>query len=211
MTTPLDVPEVVIDRLPVYARALALLESEGRQVVSSQELGEELGVTPAQIRKDLSYFGRFGKQGRGYNVQRLAGELRGILGLDREWSMVLVGVGNLGRAILTYKGFTPEGFKVAAAFDTDPETIGKAFGGVKVQDVKNLPHFLKSKPVGIGIVAVSAAAAQDVADILVGSGVKGILNYAPVALHVPDGTRLRDIEPVLALQSMTFYLKSHTV
>ena len=131
MTTLLGVPEVVIDRLPVYARTLAVLDSQGRQVVSSQELGAELGVTPAQIRKDLSYFGRFGKQGRGYNVRRLAGELRAILGLDQEWRMVLVGVGNLGRAILSYRGFAPEGFRIIAAFDTHPETIGKTFGGIK--------------------------------------------------------------------------------
>lgn len=211
MITLLGVPEVVIDRLPVYARTLAMLEGQGRQVVSSQELGAELGVTPAQIRKDLSYFGRFGKQGRGYNVQRLAGELRRILGLDQEWPMVLVGVGNLGRAILSYRGFTPEGFKIVAAFDANPETIGKSVGGVKVYSVKNLPQFLKSSPADIGIVAVSATAAQEVADILVTCGIKGILNYAPVALRVPDGTQLKDIEPVLALQSMTYYLKSASV
>lgn len=210
MTTLLGVPEVVVDRLPVYARTLAVLEIHGRQVVSSQELGDELGVTPAQIRKDLSYFGRFGKQGRGYNVQRLAGELRRILGLDQEWSMVLVGVGNLGRAILSYKGFAPEGFKIVAAFDTHSDAVGKSIGGVKVYSVKNLPQFLKGNPAEIGIVAVSAAAAQEVADTLVAAGIKGILNYAPVALRVPEGTQLKDIEPVLALQSMTYYLKGAT-
>ena len=207
MTTLLGVPEVVIDRLPVYARMLAILESQGRQVVSSQELGDELGVTPAQIRKDLSYFGRFGKQGRGYNVQRLTGELRRILGLDQEWTMVLVGVGNLGRAILSYRGFAPEGFKIVAAFDTQSDTVGRTVGGIRVYNVKNLPQFLKNSPADIGIVAVSAAAAQEVAEILVSCGVKGLLNYAPVALRVPVGTQLKDIEPVLALQSMTYYLK----
>ncbi|MGA2285751.1 MAG: redox-sensing transcriptional repressor Rex [Dehalococcoidia bacterium] len=209
-TMLLGVPEVVVDRLPVYARTLAALESRGRQVVSSQELGDELGVTPAQIRKDLSYFGRFGKQGRGYNVQRLAGELRRILGLDQEWQMVLVGVGNLGRAILTYRGFAPEGFKIVAAFDAHSDAIGRSVGGVKVYNVKNLPQFLQDTPADIGIVAVSASAAQDVADTLVAAGVRGILNYAPVALRVPKGTQLKDIEPVLALQSMTYYLKDAT-
>jgi redox-sensing transcriptional repressor len=170
-------------------------------------LGEELGVTPAQIRKDLSYFGRFGKQGRGYNVQRLAAELRRILGLDQEWTMVLVGVGNLGRAILSYRGFTPEGFKIIAAFDTHSDAVGRSVGGIRVFNVKNLPQFLKNNPADIGIVAVNASAAQEVADVLVKSGVKGILNYAPVALRVPEGTQLKDIEPVLALQSMTYYLK----
>src|SRR3989304_976772 len=125
---PVEIPEVVINRLPVYARALRNLEREGRAVVSSQELGSQLGVTPAQIRKDLSYFGRFGKQGRGYNVRRLTEELRQILGLDRQWSLVLVGVGNLGRAILSYGGFAPEGFQVAAAFDANDGTVGSKIG-----------------------------------------------------------------------------------
>jgi redox-sensing transcriptional repressor len=204
---PLDVPDVVIDRLPVYARTLAHLESQGRQVVSSQELGVELGVTPAQIRKDLSYFGRFGKQGRGYNVRRLAQELKMILGLNREWTMVLVGVGNLGRAILSYRGFAPEGFRIVAAFDCDSATIGRTFGGIEVQDVKNLPRALESRPVDIGIVAVTATAAQEVIDTLVACDVKAVLNYAPVAPRVPAGIRVKDIEPVLALQSMTYYLK----
>ena len=208
MTPLLSAPQVVIDRLPVYARTLAALESRGRHVVSSQELGDELGVTPAQIRKDLSYFGRFGKQGRGYNVQRLAGELRRILGLDQEWRMVLVGVGNLGRAILRYRGFTPEGFKIIAAFDTDLNVVGRAVGEVRVYNVEDLPQFLKDNPADIGIVAVRAAAAQEVTDILLNCGIKGILNYAPVALRVPKGKQLKDIEPVLELQSMTYYLKS---
>src|SRR5713226_861537 len=115
----LDIPEVVVERLPIYARALQQLADQGRELVSSQDLGSILGVTPAQIRKDLSYFGRFGKQGRGYNVQRLALELRQILGLDRQWSMILVGVGHLGQAILTYDGFQPQGFIIVYAFDAD--------------------------------------------------------------------------------------------
>jgi redox-sensing transcriptional repressor len=202
-----SIPEVVIERLPVYARTLAQLESSGRQVVSSQELGVELGVTPAQIRKDLSYFGRFGKQGRGYNVQRLAAELKSILGLDREWTMALVGVGNLGRAILSYRGFAPQGFRTVSAFDSDHRTIGKTYGGVLVQDVQGLRKALRERPAEIGIVAVPAAAAQEVVNALVESGVKAILNYAPISSRVPPGIRLRDIEPVLALQGMTYYLK----
>jgi redox-sensing transcriptional repressor len=202
-----NIPEVVIDRLPLYARTLAQLEVQGQQVVSSQDLGSELGVTPAQIRKDLSYFGRFGKQGRGYNVRRLAGELKSILGLDREWAMVLVGVGNLGRAILSYRGFAPEGFRIVCAFDSDPKTIGGSFGGVRVQDVKELREALRDRPVDIGIVAVPAAVGQEVVDALVESGVGAILNYAPISPRVTASVRLRDIEPVLALQGMTYYLK----
>ena len=152
---PIDIPAVVIDRLPLYARALAELEARERDVVSSQELGSLLGVTPAQIRKDLSYFGRFGKQGRGYNIRRLAQQLQQILGLDRQWSMILVGVGHLGLAILAYGGFQPQGFIVVAAFDADPDLIGRKLNGVTVRSVTELGEYLKGRPVDIGIVAVN--------------------------------------------------------
>ena len=205
---PLEIPEVVIDRLPIYARALALLEKQGREVVNSQELGERLSVTPAQIRKDLSYFGRFGKQGRGYNVSRLLQELHQILGLTREWPMVLVGVGQLGRAIAAYDGFVPQGFRIVEAFDADPRIIGTKLNGLEVKPVDALPEVLRRHRAALAIVAVPAAVAQEVIDMLVDSGVRAILNYAPIAPHVPPHVRIKDIDPVLALQSMTFYIKS---
>jgi redox-sensing transcriptional repressor len=205
---PIEIPEVVIDRLPIYARTLALLDRQGQEVVSSQELGEQLGVTPAQIRKDLSYFGRFGKQGRGYSVKRLLTELRQILGLTREWAMVLVGVGKLGRAIVGYGGFAPQGFRIVAVFDADPAIVGtEVDDGLVVQPVDGLPQALAGQSVEIGIVAVPATSAQPVIDKLVASGVKAILNYAPIAAQVPPDVRVKDIDPVLALQSMTFYIK----
>lgn len=206
---PIEIPEVVIERLPVYARALAALEGLGRDVVSSQELGDHLGVTPAQIRKDLSYFGRFGKQGRGYNVRRLREELQQILGLDRTWNMILVGVGALGQAILHYGGFGPQGFRVVEAFDAAPHTIGKQIGPVIVRDVTELKPLLRSIKVDIGIVAVPAAQAQSVVNTLVEAGVKAILNYAPIAAQVPRGVHIRQVDPVLELQSMTYYLKEN--
>jgi redox-sensing transcriptional repressor len=205
---PLEIPEVVIDRLPVYARTLTLLSKQGREVVSSQELGAQLGVTPAQIRKDLSYFGRFGKQGRGYNVKRLLEELRQILGLTRDWSMVLVGVGKLGQAIVAYGGFAPQGFRIIEAFDADPKIIGTKVNGLAVKSVTSLPEVLHGQKIDIGIVAVPAASAQQVIDALVASGVKGILNYAPIAPQVPPHVRIKDIDPVLSLQSMTYYVKN---
>ena len=205
---PIEIPDVVIDRLPVYARALALLERNGREVVSSQELGAQLGVTPAQIRKDLSYFGRFGKQGRGYSVRRLLEELQQILGLDREWTMVLVGVGQLGRAILAYGGFAPQGFRIVGAFDADPNVVGEQVDHLRVQPATDLETALRVHPVDIGIVATPAAQAQGVIDRLVDCGVKAILNYAPVATRVPSNVHIKDIDPVLSLQSMTFYLKT---
>ena len=204
----IEIPDVVIDRLPVYGRALALLERQGQEVVNSQELGERLGVTPAQIRKDLSYFGRFGKQGRGYNVKRLLDELRQILGLTHEWPMVLVGVGQLGRAILGYGGFAPQGFRIVGAFDADPGIVGKEVNGLLVKPVDALPETLRQRRADIGIVAVPAATAQQVIDMLVASGVKAILNYAPIAAQAPPHVRIKDIDPVLALQSMTFYVKN---
>jgi len=205
---PIEIPDVVIDRLPVYARALAALERNGREVVSSQELGTQLGVTPAQIRKDLSYFGRFGKQGRGYNVKRLLEELHQILGLDRKWAMVVVGVGQLGRAVLSYGGFAPQGFHITGAFDSDPRVVGEQIDGLTVKPVEEMRAVLAGNAPDIGIVATPAAAAQQVIDALVESGVKAILNYAPIAAHVPPHVRIKDIDPVLSLQSMTFYLKS---
>lgn len=208
---PIEIPAVVIDRLPVYARALNHLEDMGRDVVSSQELGTILGVTPAQIRKDLSYFGRFGKQGRGYNVMRLAQELRQILGLNRQWSMVLVGVGHLGQAILTYDGFQPQGFIIIDAFDVDAQVIGHKINGVNVHALSDLGACLAKRPIDIGIVAVPAAVAAPIIADLIKGGVRSILNYAPTAVPVPEGIQIKNIDPVLALQSMTFYLKNEAV
>jgi len=205
---PIEIPDVVIDRLPVYARALSALERNGREVVSSQELGTQLGVTPAQIRKDLSYFGRFGKQGRGYNVRRLLEELHQILGLDRQWTMVVVGVGQLGRAVLSYAGFTPQGFQIVEAFDTDPQVVGQRISDLVVKSADAIRTELAGRAIDIGIVATPAAAAQTVIDSLVASGVRAILNYAPIAAHVPSHVHIKDIDPVLSLQSMTFYLKN---
>ena len=204
----MEIPPVVIDRLPLYARALASLEATGREVVSSQDLGYQLNVTPAQIRKDLSYFGRFGKQGRGYNVRRLLEELRSILGLNRQWRMTLVGTGRLGRAILGYEGFGPQGFRIVETFDSDPEWIGKEINGLTIKDTAELEQVLGETPVDVGIVAVPAETAQAVIDRLVACGVQAILNYAPVAAHVPPSVHIKRIDPVLALQGMTYYLKA---
>jgi redox-sensing transcriptional repressor len=201
-----QIPEVVVSRLPTYLRALALLKSEGVEFISSQGLGARLHMTPAQIRKDLSFFGRFGRQGRGYSVSRLHGELQQILGLDKTWLVALVGVGRLGWTILDYNGFTPEVFKTVAAFETDPNLIGKKVSGVLIEDIANLETALKEKKVDIAIVAVPSSDAQTVIDKLVKSGIRAVLNYAPICVRVPPGVRLQGVDPVLALQSMTFYL-----
>jgi redox-sensing transcriptional repressor len=202
-----EVPEVVIQRLPLYIRVLNELLKEHTEVVSSQELGERLQVTPAQIRKDLSYFGRFGKQGRGYSVRHLLAELKKILQLDTHWGACLIGVGRLGRAIIGYPGFVPEGFRIVAAFDASPAMAGEQVGDLRVQPLDELQRTLRERDIHIGIVAVPAAYAQEVFDRLVACGVKAILNYAPVTAQVPANVKVRNIDPVLALQSMTYYIR----
>lgn len=204
---PLDVPDIVIRRLPRYVRELGLLESEGQTRVSSRELGDRLDVTPAQIRRDLSYFGRFGKKGRGYDVGDLHQRLRQILGIDeRIQPMVLVGVGHLGRAVLGYPGFPDQGFHVVRAFDSDLNVIGERIAGVQIDDIRELPTYLDQGPAALAIVAVPASAARSVVETLVAGGVNAILSYAPVATTVPEGVVLRQIDPVLELQSMAYYI-----
>ena len=203
-----DIPEVVIMRLPQYVRVLTRLSQQGIEVVSSQQLGRQIQTTPAQIRKDLSYFGRFGKQGRGYTVNFLLGELRHILGLDREWKVALVGVGRLGRAVLSYPGFAPQGFKLVAAFDADPRQVRQVVGGVSVQPMHRMQEVIQEAGIRIAIVAVPASHAQEVIDRLADCNIRAIVNYASIAAQVPPRVRLRNIDPVLALQSLTFYLRS---
>jgi redox-sensing transcriptional repressor len=208
LTTTNAVPEVVVDRLPRYLRALAQLESSGIDVISSQQLGKLLQVTPAQIRKDLSYFGRFGKQGRGYSISHLLERLRNILGLDQTWNVAVVGVGRLGRSIISYPGFEPEGFRVVCAFDSDPAVVGQVAGGLIVHNFADYAVVAERESVQIAIVAVPAAVAQTVIDELVVAGVKSILNYAPKSALTPADVRIRNVDPVVSLQSMTYYLSA---
>ena len=156
-----EVPEVVISRLPQYVRTLTQLLSEGVEITNSQQLGAQLQVTPAQIRKDLSYFGRFGKQGRGYRVRHLLTELKQILGLDSEWNVAVIGVGRLGNAILNYPGFDPDGFRLVAAFDNNPENVGQEVGGVSVQPMDALAQTVATRNINIAIVAVPSAHTQN--------------------------------------------------
>jgi redox-sensing transcriptional repressor len=203
---PPEVPEVVIARLPQYVRVLNNLLAEGIQVANSQQLADKLQVTPAQIRKDLSYFGRFGKQGRGYSVRHLLDELKHILGLNSHWDVVVIGVGRLGRAILSYPGFTPDGFRLVAALDNDPGLIGQVVEGQVVRPIEDLDRVVQEYKIAIAIVAVPSSQTQAVIDRLVKCGVRAILNYAPITAQVPPGVIVRNIDPVLSLQSMTYYL-----
>ncbi len=202
------VPEVVVSRLPQYLRILNRLMEDGITVVSSQQLGEKLQVTPAQIRKDLSYFGRFGKQGRGYSVHDLLDRLRQILGVNAYWNVAVVGVGRLGRAIVNYPGFTPDGFHLVAAFDVNDEVIGQDVGDLTVHSLDDLRRVVDERKISIAIVAVPVLHTQEVIDQLVACGIRAILNYAPIIPHVREGVRIRNIDPVLSLQSMTYYINS---
>ncbi len=201
-----NVPEVVIQRLPLYVRALTQFAGSGDDVISSEQLGQRLQMTPAQIRKDLSYFGRFGKQGRGYSVASLEQRLRSILGLDRAWNTMVIGMGRLGRAVVSYPGFAPAGFNIVAAFDADDSIVGETVSGLDIQSISDLAKTVKEKDIKIGIVTVPIERAQEVIDTLVDAGIKSILNYAPLSPKVPEGVTVRGIDPVLSLQSMTYYI-----
>lgn len=202
-----DVPDIVISRLPLYVQTLNQLLREGKSVVSSSELGERLKTTPSQIRRDLSYFGGFGKKGSGYDVISLMESLRSILNLNQIWQVALVGVGHVGMALLHYDGFGRKGFEIIAAFDQSPNVIGRKIGGIEVQDVELMEAEICQKHVDIGAITVPAENAQAVADRLVNCGIRAILNYAPVYLEVPKHVQVSNIDPVLKLQKMTYYLK----
>lgn len=201
-----DIPGIIVGRLPVYLQALEHLSAKGIHSTSSQELGELIGISAAQIRKDLSQFGEFGKQGKGYGTAFLVEQLRRILHVDRMWDVVVVGAGNLGHAIAHYQGFKNHGFRITMIFDNDPERIGVDIQNLKVQDMKDLQAFLQKAGVKIAMLTVPASEAQSVANELVRAGVKAILNYAPIALSVPDDVHVQHVDPVIYLQKMTYYL-----
>ncbi len=203
---PLAIPEIVIRRLPLYLRTLNVLADKGQAVTSSQELGNWLGISSTQIRKDLSYFGEFGKQGTGYDVCYLRDQLREILQVDRRWRVVLIGAGDLGRAVLRYGGFEEGGFSIVAVLDKDPAKIGHQIGKLQVQDISTLPEVVKRQEVQIAIIAVPTNQAQEVASALVRGGIKAILTYAPITLSLPPHVRVEYIDPVVGLQSMAYYL-----
>ena len=201
-----SIPDIVVSRMPLYLRALQRMSQEGRKVTSSQELGERLGISAAQIRKDLSQFGEFGKQGTGYNIEYLAEQIKSILKVNRVWDVAVVGAGDIGSALANYLGFADRGFRVVMVFDNDPKKIGREAGPFTVKDISNLGQEISSAEIKIAMLAVPAQNAQEVADRLVDAGVKAILNYAPINLTVPDGVRVQYIDPVTHLQRMTYYL-----
>ncbi|MCW5876436.1 MAG: redox-sensing transcriptional repressor Rex [Anaerolineales bacterium] len=202
-----QIPDIVIGRLPVYLRALVQMGQEGRQVTSSQELGERLGISAAQIRKDLSQFGEFGKQGTGYNIEFLSKQLSEILKVNRVWDVAIVGAGDIGRALAGYSGFSERGFRIAMIFDNKPELVGSEAAGFMIKDGRQLRDEIAAAGIKIAMIAVPATQAQDVVNQLVEAGVRAILSYAPVHLSVPAGVRVQNIDPSIHLQRMTYYLE----
>src|SRR5680860_354453 len=201
-----EIPDIVVRRLPLYARALRDLSARGIPSVSSESLAEAIGVTAAQIRRDLSYFGRFGKQGKGYDTQFLGETIAGFLKIDRQWDVALVGYGNLGRAITHYRGLIPSSFTISAIFDRKAAEYQEHAPGIPVHSDEHIESEVARLGIRIGIIAVPAGAAQEVADRLIAGGVLAILNYAPVVLRIPDYVTAREIDPISVMQSMTFYL-----
>lgn len=205
---PLKIPEVVIERLPNYYRQLTELRAAGVSTVSSQEIGDALAATPAQIRKDLSYFGRFGKQGQGYPVARLTDELETILGFNRVWRMLLVGAGGVARTVasLNHGSFRPYGFDIVRVYDIDTEHVGGIVNGLPVRDIAVIETDQFEDPIEIGIIATPSAVAQDATDALARAGVCSILNYTTAVVQAPMGIEVRHVNPVLALQTLTYHL-----
>ncbi len=202
-----SIPDIVIGRLPLYLRELSRMEADpDRITTSSHELAERLGISSAQIRKDLSHFGEFGKQGTGYHIHYLIERLTEILHLTHEWPVALVGAGFLGHALASYRGFQRRGFVITCVFDNDPEKIGQAVGELTVQDTAGMVESLRQQGIQIAILAVPANVAQATTNTLVEAGVKAILSYAPVSLSVPEGVFVSYSDPVVQLQQMTYHL-----
>ncbi|MGH7356887.1 MAG: redox-sensing transcriptional repressor Rex, partial [Candidatus Rokuibacteriota bacterium] len=200
------IPEMTIRRLSVYTRCLLQLEEDGIKTISSQELAERFNLNSAQVRKDLAYFGEFGVRGIGYYVTGLKAELQRILGLDREWPVLLVGFGNLGSALFHYRGFGQQGFRIAAIVDDDAGKVGRDVDRVPIVATRDLAGEVRARSIQIAILAVPAESAQAVADQLVAAGIKAVLNFAPTRLRVPKDVRLKNVDLSIELETLSFYL-----
>ncbi len=202
-----NVPDIIISRLPVYLRALQHMQAKGQVTTSSQELSEILSISAAQIRKDISQFGEFGKQGTGYNISFLIEKLREILNLKKVWDVAIVGMGDMGHALARYQGFKDRGFRVAMVFDNDPQKIGQRVGEFEILDAAKMVETIRQAGIVIAMLCVPASAAQEVTNQLIEAGVRAVLNYAPISLNVPEGARVQYIDPAIGLQRMAYYLE----
>ena len=205
------IPNPAVKRLSLYLRQLESFKRKDRRTISSKQLGESLNLTDAQVRKDLAYFGQFGHPGIGYRVDDLIGQVKRILGTDKTWNVLLVGAGNLGRALLAYRGFDQKGFRLIAVFDADPGKVGKKHGGFVIQSLTEMAAAVQKQNIKLAMIAVPADNAQDVADQLVAAGVRGLLNFAPVSLTVPPDVALNAVDLAVQLEQLSFQVSLSSI
>jgi redox-sensing transcriptional repressor len=201
-------PKAVVGRVSLYLRQLETFQKQGQTTVSSSQLGEALSIKNAQVRKDLAFFGQFGHPGVGYRIDELIAALRQILGINRDWTLALVGLGNLGRALLRYRGFRTRRFKIAAVFDNDPTIVGQIHDGLKVEPMESLRKTVSSQKIHLGILCVPAESAQRVADQMIASGITGILNFAPALLSVPPRINVVAVDLSIQLENLTYKVQN---
>jgi redox-sensing transcriptional repressor len=202
------VPKVVVSRISLYLRELQRLQAAGQQTISSSQLGTLLGFSDAQVRKDLGFFGQFGYPGVGYRCEELITAMRDILGTNHAWPVVMVGVGNLGQALLGYRGFGRQNFSIEAAFDADPAKVGQVIQGIRIQPVDELPAVVKEKGIRLGMIVVPAGRAQEAADRLVAAGIEGIVNFAPTTLTLPPHVQSVSVDLAIELEQLSFAVTS---
>src|SRR5215212_4972955 len=205
------IPNPAVRRLSLYLRQLEAFKRKDRRTISSKQLGESLGLTDAQVRKDFAYFGQFGHPGIGYRVDDLIGQVKRILGTDKTWNVLLIGAGNLGRALMSYRGFDAKGFRLVAVFDSAPEKAGTHEGEFLIQPLTELVPTIQKLNIRLGILAVPADVAQDVADQLVAAGVRGLLNFAPVSIHVPPDVALNAVDLAVQLEQLSFQVSLSSI
>ncbi len=206
MKDKIAIPKTTIERLPLYYRCLSKLDRLDVEVISSKELGDRIGVPSTQVRKDLSYYGEFGRRGVGYEVKSLLRQLERILGLDSYWPIVLIGAGNLGRALVNYEGFRRLGLEIKAVLDTDLNKIGNRISNIEVESFKNLDEIVIKHKIQMGIIAVPAVFAQEVADQLVNVGVKAIWNFAPTRIVIPDEVKVKNEDLSVGIVGLVYHL-----
>jgi redox-sensing transcriptional repressor len=204
------IPYVAINRLSIYYRCLERISEVKNlgdfEVISSSEMAEITGINSAQIRKDLAYFGEFGKRGVGYSLKNLSKELKNILGLDKKWPIIIVGAGNLGQALINYKGLEKRGFVIEGIFDNSPIKIGEKLRQIIIQDVKEIENFIKKKNIKIAVLTVPATSAQEVADRMVKGGIKAILNFAPIRIILSPEIKIHNVDLTIEFEGLTYYL-----
>lgn len=197
-------PKAVVGRVSLYLRQLEALQRQGLTKTSSDQLGEPFGIKNAQVRKDLACFGQFGRPGVGYDINDLTGVLRRILGVDKDWPLILIGLGNLGRALLRYRGFQSRRFHIVAIFDTDPKKVGQTFHGVTVESLDGLRKGVATHKTNLALLCVPSEVAQRVADQLIAAGIRGILNFAPVPLATPPHVSVTAIDLSIQLENLAY-------